>query len=339
MSHSPLGCGKAFLASAGFALAASALAACGGSSTGLTELGRSSGQAALPAARQGGASGYTYSTVDNPNDSHYTMLTGINNEDKISGYYGDGAGKHPNRGFIVYEPYGPHNFKTANFPGAFATQVRSLNNKKALAGFFVDATHRSWIFGFTENNGIWTEHKDPKLRGGTSNVTELLGLNDAGLTVGFYTDDSNVNHAFELDQAIGKYHSIIPPGVVSAKATGINGKGDVCGYATVASGATVSWLLKGGSFTLFGFPGSTDTEALGLNWQDQIVGSYVDLSGVTHGFILSNPLNSQNWLTVDQPKASGVTVVTGIEDHRNVVGYYVDHSGNTNGFIGYYGSK
>jgi hypothetical protein len=67
---------------------------------------------------------------------------------------------------------------------------------------------------------------------------------------------------------------------------------------------------------------------------DQIVGSYVDSAGATHGFLLTNPLEeSISWQPIDEPNAAGLTVTTGINQHDQIVGYYVDGSGNTNGFL------
>jgi hypothetical protein len=338
MSYSLLGARKRRVAAALLTLCVATLAACSGSSpVGPSTPASSAGLAPTSHRDRGSGYTYTYMTIDNPNDPSYTILTGINNEDKISGYYGTGTKADPNHGFILYEPYGSGNFFTEDFPNAVQTQVWALNNKKSIAGFYID--QHGWIFGFSQTNDIWTSYKDPKLRHGTSNVTELLGLDDAGLAVGFYTDSKAVNHGFELDQATGRYHSVIPPGVLSVIATGINGKGDICGYATVASGATVIWMLKGGTYTIYAHPSSLVTKAYAINWQDQIVGSYVDLSGATHGFILTNPLTSQQWTTIDEPNAAGTTVVTSIEDHRNMVGYYVDGSGNTNGFLGTFTSR
>jgi hypothetical protein len=283
---------------------------------------------------------YTYTTIDDPADPTYNVLTGINNLDKVAGYYGNGTTSHPAHGYVANEPYGPQNFRHEDYPSAKDTYITSVNNRKALAGWFIPPDNqKNWVYGLGEQGGIWTEYKDPQLRHGTSNITELLGLNDAGLAVGFYQDDKGVNHGFELNQQIDKYHSIVPPNVISVEATGINGKGDVVGFATIGSGATVSWLLKGGAFTIFSFPLSLDTKALGVNWQDQVVGKFVDTKGNTHGFILTNPLNGQSWDKVDEPNAAGATVVTGIEDHRNFVGYYVDSAGKTNGFLATLGQK
>ena len=111
-----------------------------------------------------------------------------------------------------------------------------------------------------------------------------------------------------------KVHGFQPPGGVSVEATGINGKGDVVGWMTTSGGTIKSFLLKGGVFTILAYPHATATQALAVNWQDQIVGSFVDAAGQTHGFILTDPLNQPNWVQVDDPKASGPTVITGIEN-------------------------
>lgn len=57
-------------------------------------------------------------------------LLGINNESKISGYYGSGAYGHANGGYIVYPPYGQSSYRNENYPGATGTQVTSLNNTR-----------------------------------------------------------------------------------------------------------------------------------------------------------------------------------------------------------------
>ncbi|HEY6327028.1 MAG TPA: hypothetical protein VIW73_11015 [Candidatus Cybelea sp.] len=52
---------------------------------------------------------------------------------------------------------------------------------------------------------------------------------------------------------------------------------------TVAGGGVESFLFEGGAYTEFFYPGSTNTTALGINGQDEIVGSYRDASGLLHG--------------------------------------------------------
>jgi hypothetical protein len=119
---------------------------------------------------------------------------------------------------------------------------------------------------------------------------------------------------------------------VSAQATGINPKGDIVGWLTRPRGAE-GFILKADVYQVFSYPKSTSTEALGLNFQEQIVGSYVDTSGVTHGFLLSGPASHPQWQSFDNPKANGSATLTGINSRGDVVGNYFDKSGNTLGFL------
>jgi len=274
---------------------------------------------------------FDYTTLDDQDDPDFNELTGINNLGKLVGFDGRGGHSDPNHGYYVTEPYAQYNFHNENYPSAVETQVRALNNTKAMAGFYLSKT--GGIFGFIESHDIWTSYRDVKLRQGKSNITELLGLSDAGLAVGFYQDDKGIQHGFELNSETGKFHSVGPSNAVNDVASGINGKGDICGWATLADGKTVAWMLKGGTYTEYSYPGSANTQATAVNWQDQIVGSFVDSSGNTHGFFLSYPLTKKVWEQVDDPYAVGTSAVTSIENHKIMVGYYDDSNGNRHGFM------
>jgi hypothetical protein len=299
---------------------------CGGSSAFAPSLPSTRSQFASPAV---GArpSRWKFSTINNPSDPRFNELLAIDNLGKICGFYGNGTKKHPSDGYCVSK-LGQSNFRPQNYPNALDTYVTSLNNNKVYAGYYRSA--HGGIFGFTVTNGIWTSYKDPRLRG-TSPLTELLGISDANLAVGFYTDQG-VNHAFELNVTTGQFQHILPPGGVSVEATGINGKGDIVGYMTTSRGATKSFLLKGGVYTMFSHPGSSVTQATSLNWQDQIGGSFVK-HGRTHGFLVTGLPVSMQWKDVNDPDAAGTTVVTSVENHGYMVGWYVDSAGKTNGFL------
>ncbi|MBV9718109.1 MAG: hypothetical protein JOZ77_02235 [Candidatus Eremiobacteraeota bacterium] len=299
-----------------------------------TMLGAQSARGAQPA----GSSHWKFSTLNNPNNQNFNALSGINNTGKITGYTGNGSGRDPHRGFVVGD-YGKDSFRPLNYPGAVDTVATSLNNSKATAGW--EVSKQGAIFGFILQGGVWTIYKDQKLRGGTSNVTELLGINDADLAVGFFTDEYGIDHAFELNATVGKFHGITPQGAYSAAATGINGKGDIVGWMTTQKGIDSCdpgpckiWMLKGGVFSYYAFPRAKSTEPTGVNWQDQITGSFVDSANHTHGFLLSHPLGSEGWTQIDAPHSKGATVVTSVENHDYMVGYYIDDDkGNTNGFL------
>jgi len=330
MAHSASQAIRHILGAALLAATIPAFTGCGGAGS-FGPSAQAAGTAGL--VHPAGSSSWTFTTLDNPDNPNYNELLAINNVQKICGFSGSGSQSDPSRGYCVADA-GNSNFKNENYPGALDTEVAAVNNTKAIAGWYVDSQNPAWIFGFIEQHGVWNSYRDIQLRKDhTSNVTKLLGLSDAGLAVGYYVDDSGVSHGFELNETTGKFHGIAPPGGVSVEATGINGKGDVVGWMTTSDGSTKSFLLKGGAFTILVYPHATSTEALAVNWQDQIVGSWVDAGGQTHGFIMSNPLNQPSWTQIDDPKASGPTVIASVENHDYMVGYYVDADGHTDGFV------
>ena len=71
------------------------------------------------------------------------------------------------------------------------------------------------------------------------------------------------------------------------------------------------------------------TFATGLNNSNEVVGTYRDSSGLTHGFVESGGI----YTTLDDPNAaSGQTYAIGINNNGVVSGYYVDTSGHYHGF-------
>ena len=275
------------------------------------------------------ATAYTFTTLNDQADPTFNQLLGINDHGKIAGYFGSGATGHPNKGYTLSKPYGQGNYHNENFPGSVQTQVTAIDNIGNTAGFWVDGNGNN--FGFIEWNGVFTSYKDPHTGAGT--VNQLLGLNDKGIAVGFYTDANGVNHAYKLNQSNGKFTELLPPGAVSALATGINDNGDISGFLTSSNGNTVGFLLKGSTYTEFDFPNSTNTMALVINKYDQIVGAYVDGNGLMHGFVLSSPLSHAKWQSINDPNGIGTTTVNGINDNGQLVGFYVDGAGNTDGFL------
>jgi hypothetical protein len=271
---------------------------------------------------------FRFRTLNNNADPTFNQLLGINNSGVISGYFGSGAPGHPNKGYTLAPPYGQGNYTNENFPGSVQTQVVAIDNLGNTAGFWVAGSGKN--FGFVEWNGVFTSYKNPHTGMGT--VNQLLGLNDIGIAVGFYTDAGGLNHAYQVNQATGKFKAINPPGGNNSTAAGINNAGDVTGFLT-AGGQVVGFLKTGKKFSEFLYPGSTATTPFGINNSDQIVGSYVDTAGATHGFLLSHPLRGAQWETVDDPNGIGTTILNGLNDKEQLVGFYVDGAGNTDGML------
>ena len=277
------------------------------------------------------ATSYTFTTLDDQADPTFNQLLGINVHNVIAGYFGSGAAGHPNKGYLLNPPYAQANYANENFPGSTQTQVTGLDDKGNTTGFWVTANGTN--HGFIEWNGVFASYNDPSTPKTKGSVNQLLGINNAGTAVGFYNDAKGNSHAYKLNQATGQFTAIHVPGVSEA-ATGINNAGDIVGFATDSSGSTSSWLKIGTSTTAFGFPGGSDTQAFGINSKNQIVGSYLDGSGVMHGFVLTNPMGPvSHWQSIDDPNGVGSTLVNGINAAGDLVGFYTDAAGNTDGML------
>ncbi len=282
------------------------------------------------------ATTYRFETLDNKADPTFNQLLGINSQDVIAGYFGSGQSGHPNKGYVLSGPYGQANYVSENFPGSAQTQVTGLNTMHDTVGFWVDAggTQR----GFVEWNGAFTSYTDPHTPHVVGSANQLLGINDAGIAVGFYVDAAGNAHPVTLNQATKVFTTISNPAIgTNSFATGINDNGDITGYTQNSTG-TYGWLLKAGHVTTFQFPGSLPTMALGINLHDEIVGSYVDAAGDTHGFILVGPAGPvSRWQKIDDPNALNTpgngTVVNGLNNNGHLVGFYTDRAGNVDGML------
>jgi uncharacterized membrane protein len=270
---------------------------------------------------------WNFVTVNDPSSSTSSRVLGIDDLGQVVGNFGSGTPSDPSHGFSSLTPY--TQFRTLNFPLAVNTVATSISGTRIVAGYFVDNSPGRHTFGFIRNRAIWTYYKDFKTPKGPNTVNELLGINDSGIAVGFYKDSYGNDMPYEL--ADGHYQPLRPPGAVTAMATGINKPGDITGAETLASGVTEGWALRNGVYSQFSYAGASSTQAFAINYQGEIVGSYVDGAG-THGFILTS-LSQQQWQSIDEPNAAGVTVVTSINDHHTISGWYVDASGRTNGFV------
>jgi len=286
---------------------------------------------AASAGHHAAAASYTFTTLNNQADPTFNQLLGINSHNVISGYFGSGQAGHPNQGYLLNPPYGQANYVSENFPGSVQTQVVALNNKGDTAGFYINA--KGTNKGFVEWNGVFTAYTDPHTPKTAGAVNQLLGINDTGTAVGFFNDAAGNAHAYKVNQATSQFTTLHVPGA-SATATGINDAGDIVGFATSAAGVTSSWLIHAGHVTAFQFPGGSGTQAFGINKSDQIVGSYLDGSGVMHGFVLSSPLGPvSHWKTIDDPNGIGSTILNGINNAGDLVGFYTDAAGNTDGML------
>ena len=269
----------------------------------------------------------TFQTVDDPADLTFNQLLGINDSGRISGYFGSGAdAKHPNKGYQVHAGYHRGDFMNENFPGSAQTQVVGINNSGTTVGFFVDAMDAN--VGFVRWHNRFISVANPATTAKPA-FNQLLGVNNKGVAAGFYNDSTGASHGYLYRIQTRTFTPVmLPVKADSVVASGINDRGDVSGFYTVGK-VTRGFVFRNHHFMSLSFGGQTNTQALGVNNADQVVGSFVDAAGAMHGFVWHAGAVKQ----IDDPNGSGGTLVNGINNHNQIVGFFVDAKGNTNGFV------
>ena len=171
---------------------------------------------------------YTFRTLDSSNDLTFNQLLGINDHGKIVGYFGSGDPGHPNKGYILRPPYHQLQYRNQNFPGSRQTQVTGLNNGDIQVGFYSTMNTKSGNnnnFGFYSINGTHFHKVNfPTSHPSSPPVDQLLGVNDAGLAVGFFLDSTGHSHGYLYNIHANRYLSVKPSvvGATDVLATGIN---------------------------------------------------------------------------------------------------------------------
>ena len=126
----------------------------------------------------------------------------------------------------------------------------------------------------------------------TATETDSFAVNNAGAIAGDFVDVKGIQHAMIL--AGKKLTSVNHPnctntGGFSAGAIafyGINSAGAAAGWCTsTKTGQYTAFVYSAGKFTAINFPKSLGTQAMGINDKGDVVGFYLDSSGVQHAYV------------------------------------------------------
>lgn len=157
------------------------------------------------------------------------------------------------------------------------------------------------------------------------------GVNDSGEIVGYYSDASGTVHGYMQSGGALTIINVPFTGATGTNTYGIDNSGEIVGSWSDAT-TTHGFMLSGGTYTSFDYPGAAFTIANGLNNHGDIVGFYGDTSGVYHGFLLSGGIYS----AIDVPGATA-TEAYGINDAGNTVGIYCPTSACLADFASFHG--
>jgi hypothetical protein len=290
---------------------------------------------------------YQFRTIDNNQDLTFNQLLGINREGVIAGYFGSGAQGHPNQGYLLFARHGQQNYMSENWPESAQTQVTGLNDHGVTVGFWSTMNNAS-VDGappvndnraFVSYHGYFIDGDFPTTNPATPPTDQLLGVNNQNIAVGFYNDGAGNTHAYSFNIRRNQYTELTPNGITNPTAAAINNRGDIVGFGTDSTddsskGQTVGYLLRrDGQVTILSVPGSTLTQAFGINDHDEVVGQYQTGSNanvMTFGFTWTPQHRFQ---TVDDPHGVGATTINGVNDQGQLVGFYTDSNQNTDGLL------
>jgi probable HAF family extracellular repeat protein len=235
-------------------------------------------------------SGGSFTAIDYPG-AVGTAALGINSQGDIVGQYtadasGDAAAIH---GFLLHGG----NFTALTYPGRLGMIAQRINDAGQITGCNHDHDMAESMHGFLYKDGNWSE-----LSMGMSMGTGLLP--DASLEVGFATTDQT--HAYSTSAANTTFFDFPFAGVTAA--WDISPSGEIVGQYADATKVTHGFLLIPSAFDpTLGFtpvagvapsfqfitvdyPSATYTQAVGINANGHIVGSYRDSAGTQHAFLL-----------------------------------------------------
>jgi hypothetical protein len=232
-----------------------------------------------------------------------------------------------------------YSFKTIiNHRDVTFNQLLGINESGLIAGYFGSGAAGHPNKGYTVkapySQGDFKNENFPH-----SAQTQVTGLNDIGITVGFWANKAGAN--FGWYKYNGKFHKVDFPGVPNSKPQmdqllGVNDNRIAVGFYANSAGNDrgYEYNIKTHKFSRVLQPGVTSHNlnqqtpsltAAAINNHNTVAGFYTTKAGVTDGFVKRT--NGQ-FVTLAYPGAS-MTQAFGINDSGLVVGAYTVGSGSS----------
>jgi probable HAF family extracellular repeat protein len=183
---------------------------------------------------------------------------GINDNGAIVGQFTTAGGNTP--GFVL----NGSTVTSINAPTGVAGEVvnaQGINNNGFVVGFFVGTDGQDHGFQFNLSSavggvGTGTAIADPTIPtvpgepGATFVFSQILGINDKGIAVGYYGDSTTSQHGFIYNTHTGVYTFLDDPseafnnGVEVTQITGITNSGEISGFYSDANGVFHGFVAK-----------------------------------------------------------------------------------------------
>jgi hypothetical protein len=236
---------------------------------------------------------------------------------------------------------GAYSFTTLDNPADLTfNQLLGFNNHGIIAGYFGSgaAGHPNKGYVLVRTRGGFRIMNE-NFPGSTQ--TQVTGLNDLGVTVGFWSDMNNANQQndnFGFYWLHGRFHNVNFPTRNNStppvnQLLGVNDQDVAVGFYNDAQGNSHGYTfgIHGGWFHRVTINGASSLTAAAINNRDDVAGFFTNAKGAVDGFLRTARGRTY---TLAYPGAS-MTQALGVNDFREVVGVYTVGSGNnavTHGF-------
>lgn len=219
-------------------------------------------------------------------------------------------------------------------------QLLGINNRGTVAGYFGSGEkghpNRGYLLYLTRSGRTWYRNENvPGAR-----QTQVTGLNDRGVTVGFWSRQNRrnqMNNNFGFYTWHGRFHTVNWPTMNNARPPvdqllGVNDRNVAVGFYTNGQGVSrgFEYNIMTRRFSRVLIPGimnlskSVSLTATAINNHGDVAGFYSVGGGMTNAFLKTG---SGRFTRLAYPGASS-TQAFGVNDWREVVGAYTMGSGD-----------
>ena len=229
--------------------------------------------------------------------------------------------------FVVSQAqeYANCRYRLLNAPGAYATQLSSINNHGDILGIWTGTQSSDVPASFVWRNGSYVQVNVPGSR-----WTVAGRINNRGDVIGSYLTASGTAQLGFLFTG-GKYKTLNPGAGTYSLGIDINDQGDILGYAN-----SQYYVLRDGKITYLNFDPNVVTYATAINNAGWIVGYYGVYSGDNwywNGFLLKDG----QYTTISFP-GSSETLITDVNNNGVVLGYWANDNMQVGNFAWQNGS-
>lgn len=211
----------------------------------------------------------TYTTINVPGGEDYTIATGINDNGKIVGF------SRPTLLGFEYDVQ-TATFTTLSDPNGTITEPCCINNNGVIGGAYYNT---GGPYGFALVDSTYRTLTPPE-----TTTSSVIGVTASGEFI--LSSVTSANKAVYYSYSDGSYSKISFPGNIdNGLIFGVNPQGtEFVGAYSPNIETAAGFVYQNGVLTTLQFPGSTDTNAEGVNRFGEVVGIYTDASGYQQGF-------------------------------------------------------